>query len=51
MFILHGTADKIIEPENAQLLFDLVSSENKQIKLYEGLYHELFSDPVTETPP
>jgi alpha-beta hydrolase superfamily lysophospholipase len=48
MLIVHGSEDRVFEPENAQMLFDLIQSEDKQIKLYEGLFHEVFNEPERE---
>ena len=48
ILILHGTADRYVDPENAQLTFNLIQSKDKQIKVYEGFYHELFSEPERE---
>ena len=48
VLIVHGTADRYVDPENAQILFNLIQSKDKQIKLYEGLYHEVFNEPERE---
>jgi len=48
VLILQGSADRLADPENAKMLFNLIQSKDKQIKLYEGLYHELFSEPERE---
>ena len=45
ILILHGTDDKIIDPHGSQLLYDGVSSENKTLKYYKSLYHEIFNEP------
>jgi len=45
LFIVQGNADKMVEPGGAQFLFDLVKSEDKEIKVYDGLYHEVFNEP------
>ncbi|KAI3773387.1 hypothetical protein L1987_47914 [Smallanthus sonchifolius] len=38
---LHGTADGITCPSGSQMLYDKASSEDKTLKLYEGMYHSL----------
>jgi alpha-beta hydrolase superfamily lysophospholipase len=43
--ILQGSEDILIDPRGAQLLYESVSSEDKSIKIYEGLYHEVFNEP------
>ena len=45
LLILQGAADKLVDPQGAQVLFDRVSSTDKTIKVYEGLYHEVFNEP------
>jgi len=45
ILIVQGEQDSIVEPEGAQMLFDSVNSADKEIKFYDGLYHELFNEP------
>ena len=45
ILLMHGTADRLTTPEGSQMLYDHVSSIDKTIKLYEGLYHEIFNEP------
>jgi acylglycerol lipase len=45
LLILQGAADKLVDPQGAQLLFDRVGSVDKAIRVYEGLYHEVFNEP------
>jgi len=45
LLILQGGEDRLIEPACGQLLYDKVGSKDKTIKLYEGLYHEVFNEP------
>ena len=45
LYIMHGTADVMTSPQGSQLLFDLASSATKELKLYDGLYHEIFNEP------
>jgi alpha-beta hydrolase superfamily lysophospholipase len=46
--ILHGTADKLTDPEGSRKLNDMASSEDKSIHLFEGFYHELLNEPDNE---
>ncbi|GMI11938.1 hypothetical protein TrVE_jg12545 [Triparma verrucosa] len=39
--ILHGEADVVTDPELSKRLYDESSSEDKTIKLYEGMWHTL----------
>ncbi len=45
LLILQGAADRLVDPTGAQVLFDRVGSRDKTIKMYEGLYHEVFNEP------
>jgi len=45
IMIAQGSEDRIVNPSGAQDLYDLVSSEDKTIKFYDGLYHEIFNEP------
>lgn len=45
IMIVQGGRDKLVDPRGAQLLYDSVSSEDKTIKIYDGLYHEVFNEP------
>lgn len=42
---LHGAMDKIVNPRCTQLIYDKVSSTDKTIKIYDGLFHEIFNEP------
>ena len=44
LLILHGTADKATEPEGSEYFMENASSADKQLKLYEGHYHDLLND-------
>ncbi|CCH52726.1 Acylglycerol lipase [Fibrisoma limi BUZ 3] len=44
LLILHGTADKATMPSGSQYFMDHASSTDKQLKLYEGYYHDLLND-------
>ncbi|HVF83509.1 MAG TPA: lysophospholipase [Sphingomicrobium sp.] len=44
VLILHGTADKATRPEGSQRFYDRAGSSDKQLKLYEGHYHDLLND-------
>ncbi|MCP3940699.1 MAG: alpha/beta hydrolase [Desulfobacteraceae bacterium] len=45
ILIAQGSADTIVDPGGAQFLYDLVSSEDKTINIYDGFYHEIFNEP------
>ena len=45
ILIVQGSADRLVNPAGAQMLYDAVSSVDKEIKIYDGLYHEVFNEP------
>ena len=45
ILIMHGTADRLCNPEGSQIVYNLVGSQDKTLKLYEGFYHEIFNEP------
>lgn len=49
VLILHGSCDSFNVPEGSSILLDLVSSKDKTLKLYKGLYHDIFNEPEKET--
>ncbi len=45
ILIMHGEGDRIVDPSGSMQLYDGVSSDDKTIKLYAELYHELVNEP------
>ncbi len=45
ILIMHGTSDKLADVSGSEMLYEKVSSEDKTLKLYEGLYHEILNEP------
>jgi alpha-beta hydrolase superfamily lysophospholipase len=45
ILILQGSADRLVNPTGAQMLYDAVSSVDKEIRIYDGFYHEVFNEP------
>jgi alpha-beta hydrolase superfamily lysophospholipase len=45
IMIVQGSADRLVNPAGAQMLYDTVSSVDKEIKIYDGFYHEVFNEP------
>ena len=50
MLIVQGGADKVVDPDGAAMLYEKVSSKDKTIKVYDGLYHEIFNEPERALP-
>ena len=40
-----GTGDLLVPPESSELVYEWASSEDKTIKRYDGLYHEILNEP------
>ena len=45
ILLLHGDADNVTAPEGSRFLNEHASSFDKELKLYPGLYHEIFNEP------
>jgi len=45
IMIVQGSADRLVNSSGARMLYDAVSSADKEIKIYDGLYHEVFNEP------
>jgi acylglycerol lipase len=45
---VHGSEDKLANPKASQMLYDRASSTDKTLKIYEGLFHEVFNEPEHE---
>jgi alpha-beta hydrolase superfamily lysophospholipase len=48
LLIMHGTSDRLCDPEGSQMLYKRASSIDKTLKLYNGFYHEIFNEPGRE---
>lgn len=48
ILIMHGTDDRLSDPSGSEMLYSKVGSRDKTLKLYSGLYHELFNEPEGE---
>jgi alpha-beta hydrolase superfamily lysophospholipase len=48
ILVMHGTADRLGDPEGSRLLYDRAGSKDKTLKLYQGFYHEIFNEPGHE---
>ena len=48
LLILHGTADRVAAVEASRELFQRARTEEKTLRLYQGLYHEVLNEPERE---
>ena len=42
--MLHGSADKVCSPEGTKRFYRELILAQKEMKIYEGMYHELFNE-------
>ena len=42
---MQGSADSLVDPSGAKMLYDKASSKDKTLKIYDGLFHEVFNEP------
>lgn len=45
LLILQGTEDRLTPRDGAELLYARAMSQDKMLKLYDGLYHEVMNEP------
>ncbi|OWQ95081.1 alpha/beta hydrolase [Sphingopyxis witflariensis] len=45
ILIQHGEADRLTSPDGSRYLFEHVSSADKLLKIYPGLFHEIYNEP------
>jgi alpha-beta hydrolase superfamily lysophospholipase len=48
LLIIQGGADRLVDPGGAAMLFETVGSTDKEIKIYDDFYHEVFNEPEHE---
>ncbi len=45
LLIVHGAEDGLADPEGSRLLHERARSSDKTLRIYDGLYHEIFNEP------
>lgn len=45
LLIMHGEADRLTSPAGSRAFFEAAGSADKTLRLYPGLYHEIFNEP------
>ena len=45
VLILHGSEDGLTSPQGSKMLHEKVTSNNKKLIIYDGLYHEVYNEP------
>lgn len=49
MLVMHGEEDRLAAVEGAKLAEEKLGSEDKLVKIYPELFHEIFNEPERET--
>jgi alpha-beta hydrolase superfamily lysophospholipase len=45
LLIVQGTADRLVNPSGAKMLYEQSASPDKTHKVYQGFYHEVMNEP------
>ncbi|MCU0571213.1 MAG: lysophospholipase [Oculatellaceae cyanobacterium Prado106] len=45
LLVLHGTGDRLTNPEGSRRFYAKAGSQDKTLNLYDGFYHELLNEP------
>jgi acylglycerol lipase len=49
ILLLHGSDDSLCDPECSIYLHNLISSDQNQLIIYDGFFHEVYNEPEQET--
>lgn len=49
LLVLHGTDDRVVPASGSVLVHTQAASQDKTIRMYPGLYHEIMNEPEKET--
>ena len=47
--ILHGGGDQIVTPDASKTFYEHIGSKDKELKIYDDLYHEILNEPEKDT--
>ena len=48
LLILHGGADRLCSVAGSRVLYERAAGKDKTLRIYDGLYHEVFDEPERE---
>ena len=48
LLLMHGTEDRLAAIQATKEVYPLISSSDKELRILEGFYHELFNEPEKE---
>ena len=46
--VMHGGKDLMTAPQGSKLLFETISSTDKELRIYDDAFHEIFNEPEGE---
>jgi len=49
VLVMHGSKDALTSPSGSELVYEKVRSEDKTLRLYDGLFHEIFNEPEQDS--
>jgi acylglycerol lipase len=49
LLVMHGSADAITDPDGSRAFVDAARSSDKTLRVYPGLYHDLWNEPERAT--
>jgi acylglycerol lipase len=49
LLLVQGSADRLVDPAGASMLCEKACCADKTLKVYDGLYHEVFNEPERAT--
>ncbi|HET7690515.1 MAG TPA: alpha/beta hydrolase [Nocardioidaceae bacterium] len=49
LLAMHGSKDTLTSPSGSELVYERVRSDDKTLKLYDGLFHEIFNEPEQDS--
>lgn len=47
--IMYGSADRLCPPAGSLMLHDRIGAEDRTLRVYDGLYHEILNEPERES--
>ena len=45
LIVIQGSEDRLVDPGGAQMLYDEAGSQDKTLRVYEGMFHEVCNEP------
>ena len=49
LLVMQGTRDGLVDPGCGPHVYELAGSPDKTLKMYDGLWHEIFNEPERDS--